>query len=91
MKTEMYTHYDMIAQQCEGVLHARNEGDAIRQFMKRFENRKDGDEFALLHLGSMEHDTGQIYLLDVPEEVPIATPEAKQFGGNNSNGSISDG
>ena len=85
MKTELYTFYDSIACQSEGIFHARNDGDAMRMFIKRFKDRDDSEDFSLLHIGSMDHDTSGVYPLDVPEEVPITLPKKTEtIGGNNN-------
>ncbi len=87
MKTELYTHYDKVACQAEGILHARNEADAIRTFIKRFKERDDSLDFSLLHLGNMDHDEAKIYLLDIPNDIPVAMPQ--DFGtGEKPNGNI---
>jgi hypothetical protein len=74
MITQLYTYYDRIACQSEFIFHARNDGDAQRHFVKRFENRNDSDEFQLLHIGSIDHDTSKVTLLEVPESVEITLP-----------------
>jgi hypothetical protein len=77
MTTQIYTYYDRIACQSEFIFHARNDGDAQRHFIKRFEKRDDSDEFQLLHIGSMDHDTSKVTLLEVPESVEITLPKRK--------------
>ena len=72
MTTQIYTLYDRVASQCENIWHARNDPDAQRSFLKRFENRKDFDDFALLHIGEFDHDTGNFYPLDIPDEIPTS-------------------
>lgn len=81
MKTKIYTYYDKIAMQCEGLRHARNHADAIRMFNRSFKDRDDMSDFALLHLGEMEHDNGKCEMLDVPEELPVNVEEfeTRQF------------
>jgi hypothetical protein len=75
MTTQLYTYYDRIALQSEYIFHARNDGDAQRHFIKRFENRDDSHEFMLLHIGEMNHDTSECTMLDAPEEVQISLPK----------------
>ena len=78
MTTQLFTLYDRIAMQTEGIFHARNEADAMRAFSKRFSTRDDSDDFNLLHLGSMNHDTGAIQLFDVPQQIPISLKPPKK-------------
>lgn len=84
MKTELYTFYDKIAQQCGQVFHARNEPDAIRSFMKAFSEKPERDDFELLHIGSYDHDKGKIVAEEVPENVPVSFPPFES-GGNGKN------
>jgi hypothetical protein len=44
-------------------------------FAKRFKDRDDADDFQLLHVGSMDHDTSKIEQFDVPENVEITLPK----------------
>jgi hypothetical protein len=81
MKTELYTFYDRVAQQCGPVFHARNEADAIRTFMKSFEEKPERNDFELLHIGAYDHDSGKIIAEDIPEMVPCSFPVEKP-GGN---------
>jgi hypothetical protein len=78
MTTQLYTYYDRIACQSEFIFHARNDGDAQRHFIKRFENRDDADDFQLLHIGKMDHDTSKCTILDMPEDVQITLPKKKE-------------
>ncbi len=85
MKTELYTFYDKVAEQCENVWHARNEADAIRTYINRFKERDDAEDFSLLHLGVMEHDEAKIYLEDIANDIPVAMPQNFKKGNDNGN------
>lgn len=71
MRTSLFTTYDRVAMQSEGIFHARNKADAMRHFANRFKDRDDAADFSLLYLGEMDHDSSEIQLNIPPEEIPI--------------------
>lgn len=75
MRTELYTFYDTIALQHGSIFHARNQADAIRAFLKTLNEKEDRDDFELVYLGSYDHDTAELEVVDIPEKVPVSFPK----------------
>ena len=69
MKTRLYTVYDRIAEQSGPVFEAKNNAVARRQFVNMLNSEKllEKDDYELLLVGEMDHDTNVMSGSLVPE------------------------
>ena len=77
MKTEIYVIYDKVAQESGPIFEAKNEAVAQRQFVRVVGQAPDPDDFRLLRIGVMEHDTSVVTLEVPPVEVPVVVRREK--------------
>lgn len=66
----LYTVYDRIAEESGPVFEAKNDGVAMRMFLT-IKSKTDNlqDDYKLLRLGSIDHQTSMITVSQVPIEV----------------------
>lgn len=78
MKTELYVIYDKVAMESGPVFEAKNQGVAQRNFVRFMAKTDSGEDFRLLRLGTIDHDTQLVELEDVPVEVPVIVRKATE-------------
>lgn len=72
MKMGVYTIYDRLAEQSGPLFEAPNSAVANRQYKNLVMSSKvSPDEYRVLHIGDIDHDTSIITAYAVPEDVTI--------------------
>lgn len=77
----MYVVYDKLAQESGPVVECKNNAVAVRQFRLMIEKTGRPEEYQLLYLGKINHDTQEMELLPIPEEVVTGVPAMAVPGG----------
>lgn len=71
MKNNCYVIYDRTAEESGPVFEAKNDGIALRNFQLMLEDKPFAEDYVLLCVGSIDHDTSVITgTLDPREVVP---------------------
>lgn len=65
----VYSIYDMVAQECGPLFEAINDGVAVRHMVQAMRNVENPAEYQLIHVGEVTRETGQVILLPVPNRV----------------------
>ena len=74
---QLYVIYDKLAEESGPVFEAKNDAVARRSFLRTWaEKGAAPEEFRLLRLGTIDHQTQTIRLEDVPEEVSLSVVDA---------------
>lgn len=69
MKAQIYVIYDRVAMESGPIFEARNDGVAFRQYSAVVQRAKgaNAEEYQLLKLGEIDHDTNVISPCDAEE------------------------
>lgn len=80
MVMQIYTVFDRVLEESGPVFEAKNHGVAARKFQNILQNTEYPNDFRMLHLGSIDHQTSVIMPLSSPDDVTdsIAFIESKE-------------
>lgn len=96
MQTNLYVVFDKIAEECGPIFQAKNDGIACRQFVQLMDKNPSKDEFKLICIGSMDHESillekSEIRTVNVPEKVIDISLPVQDIDHYRSNKELKDG
>jgi len=70
MNMSLYVIYDRVAQESGAIMEAKNDGIALRKYQDALTKvPSPTDEFQLLHLADIDHETNKITLVETYQVV----------------------
>lgn len=69
MNMAVYTIFDRLAGESGPLFEAKNDAVARRNFDRLLEKAGRADEYQLLRLGTVDHDTSKLEVYEIPVEV----------------------